>query len=90
MTTDLYQEKNMGAGGIGIWQLLIILAIVLLLFGTKRLRNLGGDVGGAIKGFKKAMDDGEEKKALTKEEENKAQATAEQEQPAEQQKAESK
>ncbi|MDX1695288.1 MAG: twin-arginine translocase TatA/TatE family subunit [Ketobacteraceae bacterium] len=50
-------------GGIGIWQLLIILAIVLLLFGTKRLRNLGGDLGGAIKGFKKAMSD-EDKKNL--------------------------
>lgn len=47
----------MGIGGISIWQLLIILAIVLLLFGTKRLRNLGGDLGGAIKGFKKAMND---------------------------------
>ena len=45
----------MGLGGISIWQLLIILAIVFLLFGTKRLRNLGGDLGGAIKGFKKAM-----------------------------------
>lgn len=47
----------MGIGGIGIWQLLIILVIVLLLFGTKRLRSLGGDLGGAIKGFKKAMGD---------------------------------
>ncbi|NIB39363.1 Sec-independent protein translocase subunit TatA [Pseudomaricurvus alkylphenolicus] len=47
----------MGIGGISIWQLLIILAIVVMLFGTKRLRNLGGDLGGAIKGFKKAMDD---------------------------------
>ena len=41
--------------GFSIWQLLIILAIVLLLFGAKRLRNLGGDLGGAIKGFKQAM-----------------------------------
>lgn len=49
----------MGVGGISIWQLLIILAIVLLLFGTKRLRNLGGDLGGAVKGFKSAMRDGE-------------------------------
>lgn len=47
----------MGLGGISIWQLLIILVIVLLLFGTKRLRGLGGDLGGAIKGFKKAMTD---------------------------------
>lgn len=45
----------MGLGGISIWQLVIILVIVLLLFGTKKLRNLGGDLGGAIKGFKKAM-----------------------------------
>ncbi len=45
----------MGIGGIGIWQLLIILVIVLMLFGTKRLRGLGGDLGGAIKGFKKAV-----------------------------------
>ena len=52
----------MGLGGISIWQLLIILVIVLLLFGTKRLRNLGGDLGNAVKGFKKAMGD-EEKKA---------------------------
>ncbi|MEW4983615.1 MAG: Sec-independent protein translocase subunit TatA [Cycloclasticus sp.] len=50
-------------GGIGIWQLIIILVIVLLLFGTKRLRNLGGDLGGAIKGFKGAMKEGEEKKS---------------------------
>ena len=45
----------MGIGGIGIWQLLIVLVIVLLLFGTKKLKNLGGDLGGAIKGFKKAV-----------------------------------
>lgn len=46
-----------------ITQLLIILGIVLLLFGTKKLRNLGGDLGGAIRGFKKAVKDGEEKPA---------------------------
>ena len=51
----------MGFGGISIWQLLIILVIVLLLFGTKRLRNLGGDLGNAIKGFKKAMNEDEKK-----------------------------
>lgn len=45
----------MGFGGISIWQLLIILVIVLLLFGTKKLRNLGGDLGGAVRGFKKAV-----------------------------------
>jgi len=51
----------MGFGGISIWQLLIILAIVLVLFGTKRLRNIGSDLGGAFKGFKKAMGDEEKK-----------------------------
>ena len=45
----------MGIGGIGIGPLLLILAIVILLFGTKKLKNLGGDLGGAVKGFKKAM-----------------------------------
>lgn len=48
----------MGFGGISIWSLILILVIVLLLFGTKRLRNVGSDVGGAIKGFRKAMKDG--------------------------------
>jgi sec-independent protein translocase protein TatA len=52
----------MGLGGISIWQLLIILAIVLLLFGTKRLKNIGSDLGGAIKGFKGAMREGEQEK----------------------------
>lgn len=42
-------------GGISIWQLVIIAVIVVLLFGTKKLRGIGGDLGGAIKGFKKAM-----------------------------------
>ena len=44
-------------GGISIWQLLIIAVIVVLLFGTKKLRNLGGDLGSAIKGFKNAIGD---------------------------------
>ena len=47
----------MGIGGISIWQLLIILAIVVLLFGTKKLKGMGSDLGGALKGFKKAMND---------------------------------
>lgn len=47
----------MGIGGISIWQLLILLAIVVLVFGTKRLRNMGGDLGAAIKGFRKGMED---------------------------------
>lgn len=46
--------------GISIWQLLIILVIVALLFGTKKLRNIGSDLGGAVKGFKSAVKTGEE------------------------------
>ena len=45
----------MGFGGISIWQLMIILIIVLMVFGTKKLRNMGGDLGTAIKGFKKSV-----------------------------------
>ena len=45
--------------GISIWQLVIVLGIVILLFGTKKLRNIGGDMGSAINSFKKAMKDGE-------------------------------
>ena len=51
--------------GISIWQLVIILVIVLLLFGTKRLKNIGGDLGGAIKGFKKAVKEGENESETT-------------------------
>lgn len=47
-------------------QLLIILVIVLIFFGGNRLRNLGGDLGGAIKGFKKAMSDGDKEKEQEK------------------------
>jgi len=49
----------MGFGGISIWSLLLILAIVILLFGTKKLRNVGGDLGGAIRNFKKSVKDEE-------------------------------
>ena len=45
---------------IGPWQLLIILIIVLAIFGTKKLRNLGSDLGGAVKGFRSAMNEAEE------------------------------
>lgn len=50
----------MGFGGISLWQLLIILAIVVLIFGTKKLKNIGADLGGALKGFKDSMKEGEE------------------------------
>lgn len=49
-------------GGISIWQLLIVFVIVILIFGTKKLRNLGGDLGGAVKGFKNAINDDATKK----------------------------
>lgn len=48
---------------MGPWQLVIILVIVIMIFGTKKLRSLGGDLGSAVKGFKKAMDnDGQSQK----------------------------
>ena len=50
----------MGLGGISIWQLLIILAIIVLLFGTKKLRNIGSDLGNAVRGFKKAVNSDDE------------------------------
>lgn len=50
-------------GGIGIWQLVIVLVIVVMLFGTKRLKGLGGDLGEAIKGFKTSMGNDEHKPA---------------------------
>ena len=46
--------------GISIWQLLILLAVVILIFGTKKLKNVGGDLGSAIKGFKSAVKDGDD------------------------------
>jgi sec-independent protein translocase protein TatA len=52
--------------GISIWQLVIILLIVALLFGTKKLRNIGSDLGGAVKGFKGAMKDGEKEAEPTR------------------------
>ncbi len=45
--------------GISIWQLLILLAVVILIFGTKKLKNIGGDLGSAIKGFKSAVKEGD-------------------------------
>ncbi|MDF1822713.1 MAG: Sec-independent protein translocase subunit TatA [Alcanivoracaceae bacterium] len=65
--------------GISIWQLLIILAIIVLLFGTKKLRNIGTDLGGAVKGFKSAMKDGEEAQQKTLDEGAEASAEKEKE-----------
>lgn len=52
-------------GKFGMWELIIILVIILLLFGTKKLRNAGGDVGAAFKNFKKAFKDEDDKKEDT-------------------------
>ncbi len=54
----------MGFGGISIWQLAIVLVIVVLLFGTKKLRNLGGDLGSAVRGFRKAVSEDEDPERL--------------------------
>jgi sec-independent protein translocase protein TatA len=62
MTAQLFAAGNFGSP----MQLLILLVIVLIFFGGSRLRNLGGDLGGAIKGFKKAMSEGEKEKEQEK------------------------
>lgn len=76
----------MGIGGISIWQLIIILAIIVLLFGTKKLRGIGSDLGSAVKGFRKAVSDDNQSNSTEAEKtpaataqlkENQAQATAE-------------
>lgn len=54
----------MGLSGIGIWQLLIVLLIVVMVFGTKRLKSLGGDLGGALRSFRKAMENDDEKERV--------------------------
>ena len=48
-------EKIMGLGGLHVWHLLILLVVVLLVFGTKKLKNVGQDLGDAVKGFRSAM-----------------------------------
>ena len=64
----------MGVGGISIWQLLIILVIVIMIFGTKRLKSLGSDLGGAVKGFRKSLQENPSEEAesasSTKDEDN--------------------
>jgi sec-independent protein translocase protein TatA len=47
----------MGLSGISIWQLLIILLIVVVIFGTKKIRHMGGDLGKGLKNFRRALDD---------------------------------
>jgi sec-independent protein translocase protein TatA len=59
----------MGLGGVSFWQLLIVFGIVILIFGTSKLKSIGGDLGGAIKGFRKAMDGDEESGSSAKSDE---------------------
>ncbi len=54
-------------GGISTWQLLILLLIVVLVFGTKRMRSIGSDLGGALKGFRKSVEEDEPEKLTTEE-----------------------
>ncbi|WP_394374932.1 twin-arginine translocase TatA/TatE family subunit [Stutzerimonas frequens] len=56
----------MGLGGISVWQLLIVLLIVVMLFGSKRLKGLGSDMGEAIKGFRNSMGASEDKPSVEK------------------------
>lgn len=51
-------------GSFSIWHWLVVLVIVALVFGTKKLRNIGGDVGSAVKGFKEAVNEGKNTPAL--------------------------
>lgn len=52
--------------GIGMRELLVILVVALLVFGTKKLKTIGSDLGGAVRGFKKAMEDGENETTVAK------------------------
>jgi sec-independent protein translocase protein TatA len=54
-------------GSLSIWHWLIVLVIVMLVFGTKKIRNIGQDLGGAVKGFEDGMKDGTAEKAATPE-----------------------
>jgi sec-independent protein translocase protein TatA len=63
-------------GSLSIWHWLIVLAIVILIFGTKKLRNAGGDIGSAVKNFKQSMKEGEEKAPKTSEQLAQANKTA--------------
>lgn len=77
----------MGLGGISIWQLVIILVIVVLIFGTKRLKGMGGDLGGAIKGFKEAVSSNDKDAKDPTEDESTTDGTAQTKQTKEQEKA---
>ena len=77
----------MGIGGISIWQLLIVLAIVIMIFGTKKLKSLGADLGSAVKGFRQSVTDKGEDKATDEAMGSTADETVHQKQTEEQQTA---
>jgi sec-independent protein translocase protein TatA len=57
-------------GGLSLWHWLIVLLVVVLVFGTKKLRNIGSDVGGAVNEFKKAMKDGQKEDQVANDKED--------------------
>jgi sec-independent protein translocase protein TatA len=59
-------------GSFSIWHWLVVLLVVVLVFGTKKLRNIGEDLGGAVKGFKKGMQEGEQASAQASLNQNKS------------------
>ena len=61
----------MGIGGISIWQILIVLLVVLVLFGGKKIRTMGSDLGEGLKGFKKAIKDEDTESTSETDSENK-------------------
>jgi TatA/E family protein of Tat protein translocase len=56
------RSQNMGLHAPSIWQLLILLLVIVMVFGTRKLRNMGSDLGAAVKGFRKGMEDAESDK----------------------------
>jgi sec-independent protein translocase protein TatA len=68
----------MGIGGISIWQLLIVLAIVIMIFGTKKLKSLGSDLGSAVKGFRQSVTDKSEGKPADETVQSNADSTVQQ------------
>lgn len=77
----------MGFEGIGVWQLLIVLLIVVMIFGTKKLKNVGGDLGSAMKSFRSAMREGDDSDAEEAKDKNHEPLTSEKSESAEETKA---
>jgi sec-independent protein translocase protein TatA len=80
----------MGIGGISIWQLLIILAIVIMIFGTKKLKSLGTDLGSAVKGFRQSVTDKTEDKGTEETAQSAEESTVQQNESTETQQTEEK